>query len=199
MCDVFTRVLYISIGVNGNRHNAYAYSMYSLASELQTISEAIEQDQVNLSTDLLHKTNQWNGLHIICDSTFPASTIISKPIPGGSLSIEQKEFNMKLRQRRIRIEHCFAQVKTSFPVIQIKMHTKNYTAKAIYAAFALHNFIISSLLDERLNENQRHDLFSDEQKAQYKNHMLESQGNDKNNNCETFVRDYVVNEEFFEI
>lgn len=175
VCDEQTRYHYVSLGVSGARHDSFAFKSSSLFHELNKIDLALNKNEVKMhdsSSQQNNLANMWKGKHIICDSAFCSSNIILKPFPKQSATKEQRKFNKQLRRRRVRVEHSFAQLKSTFAIFHTPIALSGYAYKLIMVAFQLHNFVMTSFVEANMNEKERKSLMTEEEKKIYKQELL---------------------------
>ncbi|KAH7699962.1 nuclease HARBI1-like protein [Aphelenchoides avenae] len=79
----------------------------------------------------------------VADVAFPLTTHIMKPLPGNSLTVAQRVYNIRISRARRVIENVFGIMASKWRVLLKPIETSPAAADAITkATCALHNFVI---------------------------------------------------------
>lgn len=124
ICDSRRRFLDVFTGVPSKIHDARVFKLSFISKNLPNICG-----------------NKW---HILGDAAYPLKTWLLTPYRDyGNLTAEQKKFNEKFCQTRVKIENSFGLLKNRFrQLLKTEFKTVERTSKFIISCCVLHNLCI---------------------------------------------------------
>lgn len=124
ICDASKRFIDVFTGVPGKIHDSRIFKLSDISERLPTICGS--------------------HYHLLGDSAYPLREYLLTPYKNyGNITPEERNFNLKLCQTRVKIENAFGLLKGRFlQLTQIYMHDVDKISKFIISCCVLHNICI---------------------------------------------------------